>query len=177
MVINVRICLFRNIYSVWVGLCCKHCKTSPCCIIVDRTTQIESIRPFVILHISKNNKFIFYVLVTITRFNHTYLCMRLGKGEMGTFSNEPSALLIETEFPTKSLILGLRPSSGESYCIEHSFSSFALKEAVGQYHTTSCASWMAAIVLPSAFHWNDSIFLPTNLVKPTNYFVILKTLT
>lgn len=83
---------------------------------------------------------------------------------MGMFSNDPSALLIETELPTKSLIWGLRPSSGESYCSEHSFSNFALKEAVGQYHTMSCASWMAAIVLSLAFHWNDSIFLPRSVI-------------
>lgn len=54
---------------------------------------------------------------------------------MGTVNSEPSALLIATEVPTKSCILGDLPNSEESYCKEHNFNNLELKAAVGQYHT------------------------------------------
>lgn len=83
-----------------------------------------------------------------------------GNGEIGTLIREPSALRTETALPTKSLICGLRPSSGEPYCMEHILSNTELKAAVGQYQTISCVSCIVAIIFDSVFQRKDSVFLP-----------------
>lgn len=67
--------------------------------------------------------------------NFSYLCKKLGNGETGTVKSEPSALLMATELPTKSCILGDLPNSGESYCRVHNLNNLELNAAVGQYHT------------------------------------------
>lgn len=83
---------------------------------------------------------------------------------MGILKSEPSALLIAKELPTKSWILGDLPNSGDSYVKVHNFNNFELNAAEKQYHTSSWVSWIPAIMLSVAFHWQDSIFLPETSV-------------
>lgn len=71
---------------------------------------------------------------------------------MGTFKSEPSVLRIETELPTKSLILGFRLSSSESLINEHIRNKVGSKHPVGQYHTTKCVSCIVARIFSSVFH-------------------------
>ena len=98
-----------------------------------------------------------------------------GIGDTGTFISDPSVRRTDTELPTKSLILGFRLNSRELYCNEHILKSVASKWAEGQYHTISWASWIAANMFSSAFHWNDCICPPTEIQLWFLFYTLTKT--